>query len=127
MEHANNIILHLKCYCCLANYPPEITNGNVTLEVTVGETKTLQLEATDKNTGDIDKIYFVLNSDAPSGLTIDNTSKILTWTNVPELDSATIQITVSDGKAQSLWTPKIELCRCQVNKYSTCIMNNYNR
>ncbi|XP_062578222.1 mucin-like protein [Saccostrea cucullata] len=95
----------------LANYPPEINNGNVTFEVSVGQTFTFQLDATDKNTGDT--IYFLVNDDAPSGLTVDNSTKILTWSNIADINSSVIQITVSDGKAQSFWTPKIELCKCQ--------------
>lgn len=96
-----------------ANYPPEITNGNVTMEVSVGATYTLQLTATDKNAGDT--IFFLINDDAPSGLVVNNVTGILTWTNIPDLETAKIQVTVSDRKAQSLWTPKIEYCKCQVS------------
>lgn len=95
----------------LANYPPEITNGNVTMEVSVGATYTLQLTATDKNAGDT--IFFLINDDAPSGLVVNNVTGVLTWTNIPDLETAKIQVTVSDRKAQSLWTPKIEYCKCQ--------------
>ncbi|XP_061167956.1 serine-rich adhesin for platelets-like [Saccostrea echinata] len=103
----------------LANYPPEIKNGNVTIEVTVGGNFTLQLIAEDQNAGDT--ISFFLNSDAPSGLSVDNTTKILTWSEVPDSNSMSIQITASDGKAQSLWTPKIKLCKCQNG--ATCGFN----
>lgn len=89
-----------------------MNNGNVTLEVSVGQNFTLQLEATDRNTGD--NIYFLINNDAPAGLSVDNSTKVLTWENIPDISTASIQVTVSDGKAQSLWTPKVELCKCQV-------------
>ncbi|XP_065939071.1 uncharacterized protein [Magallana gigas] len=95
----------------LANYPPEIANGNVTIEVSVGATYSLHLTATDKNAGDI--IFFLINDDAPSGLLVTNDTHNLTWTNIADLETAKIQVTVSDGKAQSLWTPKIEYCKCQ--------------
>ncbi|XP_056001709.1 uncharacterized protein LOC125655815 [Ostrea edulis] len=95
----------------LANYPPEIKNGNVTIQVSVGGNFSLQLVAEDQNEGDT--IFFLLNSDAPSGVKVDNATKRLTWINVPDSNSMSIQVTVSDGKAQSLWTPKIKLCKCK--------------
>uniref|UniRef100_K1QGK1 Fibrillin-2 n=1 Tax=Magallana gigas TaxID=29159 RepID=K1QGK1_MAGGI len=95
----------------LANYPPEIKNGNVTIEVTVGGNYSLVLNAVDENEGDT--IFFLLNSDAPSGVTVNNATKTLTWVGVPDSNSMSIKITVSDGKAQSLWTPKIKLCKCK--------------
>lgn len=96
-----------------ANYPPEIKNGNVTIEVTVGGNYSLVLNAVDENEGDT--IFFLLNSDAPSGVTVNNATKTLTWVGVPDSNSMSIKITVSDGKAQSLWTPKIKLCKCKVS------------
>lgn len=102
-------------YFFVANYPPEIKNGNVTIQVSVGGNFSLQLVAEDQNEGDT--IFFLLNSDAPSGVKVDNATKRLTWINVPDSNSMSIQVTVSDGKAQSLWTPKIKLCKCKVRNY----------
>jgi hypothetical protein len=109
-----DFIIFFVCYIyfLVANYPPEIKNGNVTIQVSVGGNFSLQLVAEDQNKGDT--IFFLLNPDAPSGLTVNNATKMLTWVNIPDSNSMSIQVTVSDGKAQSLWTPKIKLCKCKV-------------
>lgn len=83
--------------------------------MSAGATYTLQLTATDKNG---DTIFFLINDDAPSGLVVNNGTSMLTWTNIADLETAKIQVTVSDGKAQSLWTPKIEYCKCQVSRFN---------
>ena len=98
-----------------ANFPPEIKNGNVTIEVSVGGNFSLVLIAEDQNEGDT--ISFFLNNDSPSGLSINNKTKTLTWTGVPDSNSMSIKVTVSDGKAQSLWTPKVKLCKCKVRAF----------
>lgn len=85
----------------------------MTIEVTVGGNYSLVLNAVDENEGDT--IFFLLKSDAPSGVTVNNATKTLTWVGVPDSNSMSIKITVSDGKAQSLWTPKIKLCKCKVS------------
>nr|XP_022299294.1 uncharacterized protein LOC111108065 [Crassostrea virginica] len=103
----------------LANFPPEIKNGNVTIEVSVGGNFSLVLIAEDQNEGD--SISFFLNDDAPSGLSISNETKTLTWTGVPDSNSMSIKVTVSDGKAKSLWIPKIKLCKCKNG--ATCGFN----
>lgn len=99
----------------------------MTIEVSVGATYSLQLTATDKNAGDI--IFFLINDDAPSGLVVTNDTTndthMLKWTNIADLETAKIQVTVSDGKAQSLWTPKIEYCKCQVSRFND-LLHYYN-
>lgn len=91
----------------------------MTIEVSVGGNYTLVLNAMDQNEGDT--ISFFLNDDVPSGVSISNTTKTLTWVGVPDSNSMSIKVTVSDGKAQSLWTPKIKLCKCQVRMFSMYI------
>ncbi|KAK3103588.1 hypothetical protein FSP39_020372 [Pinctada imbricata] len=96
----------------LANYPPEITNGNVTLEVIVGSSYSslLTLVTQDRNG---DSVTLTVNADAPSGVTINSNTKQLSWTSVPDITTGTLEITASDGNAQSIFIPKIELCNCQ--------------
>jgi hypothetical protein len=70
--------------------------------------------ATDQNG---DNIFLFLNNDTPSGLSIENVTGALSWIDVPDLDTASLIITASDGTATSIWTPQIKYCKCQVSIY----------
>ena len=69
------------------------------------------LEATD---ADNDTLTWSLNQDAPNGLAINSSTGVLSWTNVPDIASATITIQVSDGKVSVNYDVFILLCKCQV-------------
>lgn len=103
-------------YITTANFPPKIQNENTSLEVMKGNnyTNLTFVTATDQNG---DNIFLFLNNDAPSGLSIENVTGALSWMDVPDLDTASLIITASDGTATSIWTPQIKYCKCQVSIY----------
>lgn len=103
------------------NYPPSILTGNITLEIQVGYSypTLLTLDVEDKNGDDV---YFSLSPGAPIGLSISNATNLLSWNNVTGDVNETFYVTVTDGSAESVWTPKIKLCNCQVGDH--CFLIN---
>ena len=65
--------------------------------------------------GDQDPVYFLLGTDTPPGFTIGNDSRMITWTNVGVMEDVNITVTLTDGKASSLWQPFVQYCDCQVS------------
>lgn len=94
------------------NFPPVATEVNVTFEVRAGfnYSSIYTLMATDANN---DSITFTLDPASAEGVTLDTVTGIIAWYNVPDSTDLNISVSISDGKTSSLWTVRIELCKCQ--------------
>ena len=95
------------------NRVPVVTSTNNTFRVKVGMSY-LNLEDLEATDADNDTLTWSLNQDVPSGLAINSSTGVLSWTNVPDITSATITIQVSDGKVSVNYDVFILLCKCQV-------------
>ena len=99
------------------NHAPIVLNGDVTLEVQLGQTYT-GLVTVRVQDADGDTVSFSVTTDSPPGLTIDKTSGALSWTSVPDISRGTsrktIKVVITDGKVQVLWVPDVKFCKCQV-------------
>ncbi|XP_030844962.1 mucin-like protein isoform X1 [Strongylocentrotus purpuratus] len=104
----------------LNNFPPNITSVIETsstdalsesgiLRVTVNQTVTLQITASDPNDGDV--VQYSLQGALP-GATIDQNTGLFTWTP-PSLDVSMIEIVATDDfGASSLLAYKVRVCQC---------------
>ncbi|XP_022094265.1 uncharacterized protein LOC110981206 [Acanthaster planci] len=97
------------------NYPPELTQFE-TIEVTVGQNFTQQIDATDPD-GDEVAIYLL---EAVEGASIKD--GLFNWTPADK-SKVRIGFLASDGKANSSLEPIVNLCDCKND--GTCLLNQY--
>lgn len=98
------------------NSAPEFAERNITLQVVMGRSylALVNLTATDQ---DGDSLVYLLNNGTPSGLAIgDNSSGVVSWTDVPDLEDPLVIFTASDGRGQAALVPTIKLCKCKVSQ-----------
>lgn len=49
----------------------------------------------------------------PDGMTVDSTTGVLSWVNVAYAANDTVSVSVSDGKASSVFNPQVAMCNCK--------------
>ena len=89
--------------------------SSLTLNLTAyDDLDSITISASDLNN---DSMTFNLSSGAPTGLSIDPDTGVLTWVSVPGnlTVNDTFDIIVSDGRVSSALTPALRLCLCEVS------------
>ncbi|KAI0239341.1 Mucin-like protein [Lamellibrachia satsuma] len=98
------------------NHSPTVLNGDVALEVQLGQTYS-SLMTVQVQDSDGDSVTFSVTSDSPQGLAIDKHSGTLSWVTVPDmsLDATrkTVKVVITDGKVDVLWVPNVKFCKCE--------------
>ncbi|XP_052261338.1 mucin-like protein [Dreissena polymorpha] len=109
---ANNIQKVTEEQTALANFPPQITNGDVTLELTEGALAVAirTLNVIDSNG---DAVTFAVVNGSVAGLAVNSSTGAVTLASVPATHPFSITISASDGTAITLWEPKIKYCACK--------------